>query len=48
MEVRNEDLAQLAPLGYELIRLIGSYDFTFPKRCNRGNFRPFRHPGQDD
>ena len=32
MDVRDEDIARLTPLGYEHIRLIGRYDFYLSKR----------------
>ena len=48
MDVRDEDIARLTPLGYEHIRLIGRYDFTFPKDRDRGRLRPLRRPEQDN
>ena len=44
MDVRNEDIERLTPLGYEHIRLIGRYDFTLRTKPEHGGLRPLRNP----
>jgi TnpA family transposase len=47
IEVRDEDIERLTPLGYEYIRLIGRYDFTLRTKPERGGLRPLRQPEED-
>ena len=42
--VRDEDVARLSPLGYELINVLGRYAFTLPETVARGQLRPLRDP----
>ena len=44
IDVRDEDIERLTPLGYEHIRLIGRYDFTLRTKPERGGLRPLRKP----
>jgi TnpA family transposase len=44
LEVRDEDVARLSPLGYEHINMLGRYTFTLPQRIARGELRPLRNP----
>lgn len=42
MEVRDEGLKRLTPLGFEHIRLLGRYDFTLKAKPEAGGLRPLR------
>ena len=42
MEVRDEDLRRLTPLGFKHIRFLGRYDFTLRTRPEVGGLRPLR------
>jgi TnpA family transposase len=42
MEVRDEDVARLSPLGHEHINMLGRYAFTLPEQIARGELRPLR------
>ena len=42
MEIRDEDIRRLTPLGYDHIRLLGRYDFTLRERPEAGGLRPLR------
>lgn len=42
MEVRDEDIKRLTPLGFEHIRFLGRYDFTLKARTEVGGLRPLR------
>jgi len=44
MEVRDEDVARLSPLGYSHVNLLGRYEFALPDSIARGAFRPLRDP----
>ena len=44
VEVRDEDVAQLSPLGFEHINMLGRYAFTLPDVVARGELRPLRDP----
>jgi Tn3 transposase DDE domain len=39
LEVRDEDVARLSPLG-----MLGRYAFSLPDRISRGELRPLRNP----
>jgi hypothetical protein len=42
VEVREEDIERLTPLGHEHIRLTGRYDFTLKANPETGGLRPLR------
>lgn len=44
VEVRDEDVARLSPLGFEHINLLGRYKFGLPPELRRGELRPLREP----
>jgi hypothetical protein len=48
LEVRDEDVARLSPLGYEHINMLGRYAFLLPDRIARGELQPLRNPSQLD
>ncbi len=43
-EVKDEDVAQLSPVGYDHINMLGRYTFKLPQRVGRGELRPLRNP----
>jgi hypothetical protein len=43
--VELEDVAQLSPLCFEHINLLGRYAFALPKSVARGELRPLQQPG---
>ena len=47
VEVRDEDVARLSPLGYGHVNLLGRYEFALPESIARGAFRPLRDPSAD-
>lgn len=48
LEVREEDVARLSPLGYGHVNLLGRYEFALPDSIARGTFRPLRDPRAPD
>jgi hypothetical protein len=42
VDVSEEDIKRLIPLGYEHIRLTGRYDFTLTAKPETGGLRPLR------
>ena len=42
VEVRDEDVVRLSPLGYSHVNLLGRYEFVLPDSIARGAFRPLR------
>ncbi len=48
LEVRDEDVARLSPLGYSHVNLLGRYHFTLPDAIARGELRPLRDPAACD
>ncbi len=51
MDVRDEDVARLSPLGHEHINMLGRYAFILPEVVARGELRPLRLPtavGEDE
>jgi len=44
LQVRDEDVARLSPLGHEHINMLGRYTFTLPDQVARGKLRPLRDP----
>jgi hypothetical protein len=42
VEVRDEDVTRLSPLGYEHVNMLGRYTFTLPDIAARGGLRPLR------
>ena len=42
MEIRDEDVKRLTPLGFEHIRFLGRYDFTLKVKTEVGGLRPLR------
>ena len=45
MEVRDEDLRRLTPLGFKHIRFLGRFDFTLRARSKTGRLRSLRQTG---
>ena len=48
LDVRDEDVARLSPLGFEHINMLGRYAFTLPDIVARGELRPLRDPRAHD
>jgi hypothetical protein len=48
VELRDEDVARLSPLGYGHVNLLGRYEFALPESIARGAFRPLRDPSAGD
>jgi len=48
LEVRDEDVARLSPLGYSHVNLLGRYHFSLPDAIARGELRPLRDPAAHD
>jgi len=48
LEVREEDVGRLSPLGHEHINMLGRYAFSLPDQIARGELRPLRNPRQLD
>jgi len=48
LEVRDEDVARLSPLGYSHVNLLGRYHFSLPDAIARGELRPLRDPAARD
>jgi len=48
LEVRDEDVARLSPLGYSHVNLLGRYHFILPDAIARGELRPLRDPAVRD
>ena len=48
LEVREEDVAQLSPLGFEHINVRGRCQFLVQDSIRRGELRPLRTPGGSD
>jgi len=48
LEVRDEDVARLSPLGYSHVNLLGRYHFVLPDAIVRGELRPLRDPAARD
>ena len=46
LEVREEDVGRLSPLGHEHINMLGRYAFSLPDRIARGELRPLKNPRQ--
>jgi hypothetical protein len=44
LEVRSEDTACLAPLGYKHINFLGRYSFTLSEPIAHGQLRPLADP----
>ena len=44
LQVRDEDVARLSPLGFEHINMLGRYAFILPDTIARGELRPLRDP----
>jgi TnpA family transposase len=42
IDVRDDDVARLSPLGHEHINMLGRYAFTLPEQVARGELRPLR------
>lgn len=45
VDVREEDVKRLTPLGYDHIRLTGRYDFTLTAHPEPGGLRPLQRKG---
>ena len=48
LDVRDEDVARLSPLGFEHINMLGRYAFILPDTVARGELRPLRDPRAHD
>jgi len=48
LDVKQEDVARLSPLGYSHINLLGRYHFILPAAIARGELRPLRDPATLD
>jgi len=48
LEVCEEDVGRLSPLGHEHINMLGRYAFSLPDQIARGELRPLRNPRQLD
>jgi hypothetical protein len=48
VELREEDVGRLSPLGHEHINMLGRYAFSLPDRIARGELRPLRNPRRLD
>lgn len=51
VDVRDEDVARMSPLGHEHINMLGRYAFILPEVVARGELRPLRLPtavGEDE
>ncbi len=48
LEVQDEDVARLSPLGYSHVNLLGRYHFILPDAIARGELRPLRDPAARD
>jgi len=46
VDVRDEDIARLSPLGHGHLNVLGRYAFTLPEFVARGEVRPLRRPGE--
>ena len=44
VEVREEDVARLSPLGHAHFNLLGRYQFHLPESLRNGEMRPLRNP----
>lgn len=44
VEVHDEDVARLSPLGFEHVNMLGRYAFTLPDAIARGELRSLRDP----
>jgi hypothetical protein len=44
VDVRDEDVARLSPLGFDHINMLGRYAFILPDPIARGELRPLRDP----
>jgi hypothetical protein len=42
MEIRDEDIRRVTPLGFKHIRFLGRYDFTLRVKPERGGLRPLQ------
>lgn len=43
-DVRDEDMAQLSPFGFEHINMLGRYAFALPDAVVRGELQPLHNP----
>jgi TnpA family transposase len=48
VDVRDEDVARLSPLGFDHINMLGRYTFILPDQIARGELRPLRDPQNTD
>jgi len=48
LEVRDEDVARLSPLGYSHVNLLGRYHVSLPDAIARGELRRLRDPAARD
>jgi hypothetical protein len=45
LQVSDEDIARLSPLGHELINVLGCYSLTLPETVFGGELSPLTNPG---
>ena len=48
LDVRDEDVGRLSPLGFDHINMLGRYAFILPDPIARGELRPLRDPQNTD
>lgn len=48
MDIHQEDLVRLSPLGYSHINMLGRYQFNLPDSIQQGGMRPLRDPSKPD
>lgn len=48
MDIHQEDVARLSPLGYSHINMLGRYQFNLPDSIQQGGMRPLRDPSKPD
>ncbi len=48
LEILEEDVARLFPLGFAHINMLGRYQFEVPEEVRQGKLRPLRNPLEGD
>ncbi len=49
LEILEEDIARLFPLGFAHCNMLGRYQFELPEEVRQGKLRPLRNPlGTED
>ena len=47
VEIKEEDIARLSPLGYGHLNVLGHYSFTLAEQVMKGQLRPLNQPSND-